>query len=405
MNFLPLNLIKKILRIDSYTMEESRAIYATNTISGLAQALLGIFIPMYIFSLSEKYMIFSGDVVMNGLIWVVFYYAASSLAVVLSIVIFQELIFEWTLKKTIFFSQFFLIFSYACLSLSVHSLYLIFLSAIFSGIHSTFYWIPYHIFFVKRVDDGDNKYGTETGRREFFLGLSTTLGPLLGALMIAQLGFPLLYGFAIILLLIATLPIMLFVQEQGHRRHSFKDVYFNYLRNKKLLKTTISLGGSSISYIVFVIFWSMMLFFGLKNFVEIGFMTTLSGIVALILLLLVGKITDGKRKLSTHVFGVVGNTLLHFTRFFFNSKGFLYASGILDNINSPFYGVPFNASIYEKSLEGSVTDFLIYRELVIHGIRFVVLIFIALFLFLTGSWTWVFFVGGLGSALTILVNF
>ncbi len=405
MNFLPLNLIKKILRIDSYTMEESRAIYATNTISGLAQALLGIFIPMYIFSLSEKYILFSSDVVMNGLIWVVFYYAASSLAVVLSIVIFQELIFEWTLKKTIFFSQFFLIFSYACLSLSVHSLYLIFLSAIFSGIHSTFYWIPYHIFFVKRVDDGDNKYGTETGRREFFLGLSTTLGPLLGALMIAQLGFPLLYGFAIILLLIATLPIMLFVQEQGHRRHSFKDVYFNYLRNKKLLKTTISLGGSSISYIVFVIFWSMVLFFGLKNFVEIGFMTTLSGIVALILLLLVGKISDGKSKLSTHAFGVTINTFLHFTRYFFNSTAFLYVNGILDNINSPFYGVPFNASIYEKSLEGSVTDFLIYRELVIHGIRFVVLIFIALFLFLTGSWTWVFFVGGLGSALTILVNF
>ncbi|MBW6442019.1 MFS transporter [Patescibacteria group bacterium] len=397
--------IKKILKIDKYTLEESRAIYATNTIFGLAQSLLGIFVPIYIFNLSKDYLIFSNNEINNGFIWVCSYFALSSLIVIFSIFLFHDLIFQWTLKKTIFFSKIFLIASYAGLSLSEHSLYLIFIAAVFAGIHTTFYWIPYHIFFVKRADDGDSKFGTETGRRDFFTGLSSTLGPLLGALIIAQLGFPILYGLAIILLLLATLPILIFVKENRHRRHSFKDVYFNFLKNRKYLKTSIALGGNITSNIIYIVFWSLMMYFGLNSFVDIGLLTTLSGIVSLALLLFVGKMIDKKRKLGIHTFGVFVNTVLHLTRPFFNSICYLYANGITDNINAPFYSVPFNSSVYEKSLEGSISDFLIYRELLMHGVRFLVLVLVGFLLLFTNSWTWVFYIGALGSGLTILVNF
>jgi len=129
-----------------------------------------------------------------------------------------------------------------------------------------------------------------------------------------------------------------------------------------------------------------------------------SGILAMILLVVVGKMIDARGKLGIHSVGVGINTILHLTRPFFKSTAFLYGNGIIDNINSPAYGVPFNAAIYEKSLEGSVSDFIVYRELVMHGIRLIVLAFVALVLFYTNSWTWTFYVGALGSVLTILVN-
>lgn len=397
--------IKKVIKRDSLTVDESRAIYATNTIYGLAQALLGIFIPIYVFNLSQEYLIFSDNTLTNGFIWVCSYYAVSSFVVVLSILLFHNHIFDWTLKKTIFFSKIFLIASYASLSLSEHNLYLIFVAAIFAGVHITFYWIPYHIFFVKRADDGDSKYGAETGKRDFFTGLSSTLGPLLGALIIAQLGFPILYGIAIILLLLATVPILIYVKENSHRKHSIRDVYFNFIKSRKYLNTSIALGGNITSNIIYTIFWSLMMYFGLNSFVDIGLITTLSGMVALAFILFVGNMIDKKRKLDIHIFGVIVNTVLHLTRPFFNSIGFLYGNGILDNLNSPFYNIPFSASVYEKSLEGSVSDFLIYREFIMHGVRFLILVVVCLILFFTHSWTWVFFIGALGSGLTILVNF
>lgn len=386
-------------------VSESQAIYATNALSGLAESLLGIFIPIYIYNLSKSKLVFSGDELINGFIWAISFYMVTSLVTVISIVVFDRLIFEWTLKKTMFFSKLFLIASYACFSLAENNIWLIFLAAFFSGIHITFYWIPYHIFFVKGADDGDKKYGTETGRRDFVLGLSSTVGPLLGALVIAELGFPVLYGFSILLLAISTLPILLYVEEQDHRKHSLRDVYSNFLINKKYTKTTLALGGSITSNIVFVIFWSLMLYFGLGNFVEMGVITTFSGLISLALLLVVGKMTDKRSKLSTHSIGVFINTVLHLTRIFFNSTGFLYVNGMLDNINSPLYGVPFNASVYEKSLDGSVSDFLVYREITIHLFRFFVLLLIVILLLVTKCWLWVFAIGALGSALTILVNF
>ena len=400
-----LNFIKKVFGAKSREAEESRAIYTTNTIFGLAQSLIGIFIPIYIYNLAGDYPIFSENEMTNGFIWVISYYVIVSAITILSILIFNEFIFEWSLKKTIFISKLFLIACYSCLSLGENNLYLIFLGAVFNGIHTTFYWIPYHIFFVKRVDDGDEKYGTETGKRDFLSGLASTLGPLLGALIIAQLGFPLVYAFVIILLLLATLPIIIFVDERGHRKHSLKDVFNNFLKNRDYLETTVALGGSITSNIIYIIFWSLMLYFGLKSYVEIGMITTLSGILAVAFMLFIGKMIDKKRKIGIHSFGVLVNSLLHLTRPFFSSLGFLYVNGILDNINSPFYNVPFNAAVYEKSLGASVSDFLVYRELVLHGIRLIVLVLIGLILFFTNSWMWVFFLGGLGSALTILVNF
>jgi hypothetical protein len=398
-------IFKKMFRDQSKEVQESRAIYTTSTIFDLAQSLIGIFVPIYIYNLVNDSLVFSKDTSINSFIWVISYYILVSVTTIVSIFIFEEFIFEWSLKKTIFISKLFMIARYSCLSLAQYDVRLLIIAAIFNGIHTTFYWIPYHIFFVKRVDDGDEKYGSETGKRDFLSGLATTLGPLFGALIIAKSGFTLVYALAIILLLLATLPIIIFVDEGGHRKHSLKDVFNNFLKNKEHLKTTLALGGHTTSTAIFVIFWPLMLYFGLNSFVEIGMITTFSGIFALVLMLFVGKMIDKKKKIGIHTFGVVWNSFLHWSRLFFSSAGFLYVNGILDNINSPFYNVPFNASIYEKSLKGSVSDFLVYRELVMHGVRLVALVLIVALLLLTGSWMWVFFVGGVASALTIFVNF
>ncbi|MFA6981962.1 MAG: MFS transporter [Patescibacteria group bacterium] len=399
------SLLSKISRAKDYTLDEVHAIYVTHVIYGLAQSLLGIFIPIYIYNLSKEQLVLSENLVTNGFLWVILFFAVCSLVVVLSILIFGRLIFEWTLKKTIFFSQLFLIACYAFLSLAEHNLAFILIAAAFCGVHNTFYWIPYHIFFVKRADDGDKKYGAEIGKRDLLVSLSSTLGPLLGALMIAHLGFSVLYGFAIFLLLISTLPIIIFVREGEHRTHTFSDVYSNFIKNRAYIKTSLALGGSTISGTISAIFWTLMLYFGIKSFVEIGFLITSSSVLAMILLVIVGKAIDTKGKKVIHSLGVAVGSLLQISRVFFNSLGFLYANVILDNANSPSYNVPFNASIYEKSLEGSVSDFLIYREIMLHGIRLIVLVLVGVVLYLTNSWTWTFFVGAIGSILTILVDF
>lgn len=399
------SLLKKSDANRSYASEEVHAIYATNALSNLAQSLLSIFIPIYVFDITWKNAFLSSSEVTNGMLWAVCFFAILSLSAVVNAILGPKTIFQLSLKKSLSLSSFFLVFSYIFLFLSKNNPFLLIPSAWLQGMYNIFYWVPYHVFFVKKADDGDKKYGNEVGKRDFLVGLSSALGPLLGSLIISQWGFEFLYASAIFLLLISDLPITFFVHESSHRPHEVKDVYSNFLFNKDYTTTTLALSGSMISNIIFTIFWSLMLYFGLKSFVEIGLITTLSGILATILLVVIGKLVDSKGKLRVHFLGVVINTVLHLTRPFYNSSAFLYTNGILDNINSPIYGVPFNAAVYEKSLNGSVSDFIVYRELTMNLARFFCLVFVGLILYFSNSWTWTFYLGALGSALTIMVNF
>ncbi len=396
-----INLVKK----DEYTNEEANALYATHAIMGLACTLVGIYIPLYIFELASNFPNLVERGIINSLVYICLFYALSSLTVILSTVIFDVLLARITLKKSMFYSIMLFIAHFFFVLWADTNVYALIPAAILWGLHITLYYIPYHIFFARRADDGDKKYGSETGRRDFYVGVFAAMGPLLGGLIITQMGFTALYLIAMILLLVSTIPILVFVEENKHFRHKFKDIYKGYFINKDYAGTTLSLGGIITSATIFGIFWSVMLYLGLSSFTEIGFLNTLPGIFSTVLMLIVGKIIDLKGKRVIHAFGVVINTAMHVSRLFFGSIGFLYANNIIDVINSSAYSVPFNAKIYEKSLESNVIDFMIYRELVLHLTRLFIILFVIGLLLLTGTWRWVFIVGSLGSALTYLVNF
>lgn len=399
------SILRKRCENGNYEPEEVHAIYATNALYNLAQSLLSIFIPIYVFNIAWKNNSLSSNETTNGMLWVICFFATLSLSSIINAILGPKTIFRLSLKKSISLSSIFLVFSYVFLFLAKENSLLLFPSAWLQGMFNIFYWVPYHVFFIKKADDGDKKYGNEVGKRDFLVGLSSALGPLLGSLIISQWGFEFLYAGAIFLLLISNLPITFFVHESSHRTHEVKDVYSNFLFNKNYITTTLALSGSIVSNVIFTIFWSLMLYFGLKNFVEIGLITTLSGILATILLVAVGKLIDSRGKLKVHFFGVVVNTVLHLTRPFYNTSTFLYTNGILDNVNSPIYGVPFNSAVYEKSLNGSVSDFIVYRELTMNLARFLCLVFVGFVLYFSNSWIWTFYLGAFGSVLTILINF
>ncbi len=395
--------VRRIIR-PRYAIEETPAIYATNVLTELANSLLGIFVPIFIFEQSHAYPVFFKSPTINGFLWIIAYYLLTSLTVVISIALLESIIFKLTLKKTMFLSKLALTLSYVFLAMSQHNLYWVLLSAVFSGIHSNLYWIPYHIFFVKRADDGDGKYGKETGRRDFYVSLATSFGPLLGSLIIARFSFSGIYAFAVFIQLFSTLPIILFVQEEPHRPHAFKDVYRNYLLNKKYRNVTLAFSGWEMEGIIYTIFWSLLLYLGLHSLVDIGVLSTLSSIVAMVLLVLIGRWIDSHGKENVHTFGVVLNTLIHVVRPFFVSPIFLYVNGTIDSLNSPLYSVPFNALMYEKSLRGSVSDYIIYREVAMHTTRVFLLLLVALALIFTQTWKWTFFVACLGSLMTLLIH-
>jgi len=398
--------IKNLLNLRRTKVEESSALYVSNSLYNLALSLIGIFLPIYLFNITAGTKIFHQHYVINGIVSICLYYIGISVSLVLTIVLFEKKIFsKLKLKRSLFLGIVFLIIHLLLITLAERNFYLIIVAALIGGIEAALYWIPYHIFFVKRADDGDSKYGKEVGKRGFYGGLVASLGPLLGGLIITQLGFPFLYGLSIIILLTSTLPILLYVTENSHREHKVGDVFKNYLFNKQYLTVNAAFCGKVGSDVISGIFWSLVLYFGLKNFVEIGTLNTLSGIFATSLLLIVGRSIDLKGSMKIHSVGVVINSLLGLMRAFISIPNHLYLNNIATTINSPAYHMPFMTKVYEKAIEaGSTSDFLVYRELIIHASRILVLSVICVFILLTGTWKWVFFAAAVGSGISLLIE-
>ncbi len=398
--------IKNLLNFRKIKIEESSALYASNSLYNLALSLIGIYIPIYLFNVTAGNKIFHSHYVLNGIIWICLYSALISVFLVLTTVLFEEKLFsKLKLKKSLFFGVVLLIVHLFLLMLAERNFYLIIVAAMVGGVEATLYWIPYHIFFVKRADDGDSKYGTEVGKRGFYGGLVASLGPLLGGLIITQLGFSFLYGLAIIILLASSLPILLYVTESSHREHKIKDVFKNFLFNKQYLTTNVAFFGKVGSDVISGIFWSLVLYFGLKSFVEIGTLNTLSGIFATSLLLVVGRNLDLKGSMKIHSVGVLINSVLGVTRSFIVKPSHLYLNNIGTTINSPAYNTPFMTKVYEKaSKSGSISDFLVYRELILHASKAVILGLVCVCILLTGTWRWVFLVAAAGSAISLLIE-
>ena len=397
--------IKRLFN-SSGKMEESTALYASDSVYNLALSLIGIYLPIYIFNLTAGDGLFHAHYVVNGIIWICLFSIIISISLIFTLVFFGEKLFsKLHLKKSLFFGIILLIIYFILIMLAEKNTYLLFVAAIVGGIQTALYWIPYHIFFVKRADDGDNKYGTEVGKRGFYGGLVASLGPLIGGLLITQLGFNFLYGLAIILLLASALPILLYVTENIHREHKIGDVFKNYLFNKKYLSTNVAFFGKVGADNISGIFWSLILYFGLKNFVEIGTLNTFSGIFATSLVLIVGKILDSKGSLKIHSVGVVINTILTTARAFISGVPQLYANNIAANMNSPAFDTPFMTKVYEKArMSESVSDFLIYREVILHLSRVLILGALCPIILLTGTWKWVFFVAAAGSGISLLIE-
>ncbi|MBD3366276.1 MFS transporter [candidate division WWE3 bacterium] len=398
--------LKKFVNRRGYAMKEASAIYTTRAVSDLAISLIGIYLPIYIYQLSLKNQLFGSSEVINGLVWICLFYALISVVVLLVIAFFIENIFNtFHLKNSLVIGILFRIVSLVFLLSAEKQPLLLILSGIFWGARIPFYWIPYHIFFMRRADDGDHKFGSEISKQSFFSGIATSLAPLLGGLIITNLGFNTLYMLSIVLLLAASLPILVYVKEQKHSPHKFKKVWREYLGNKKYLKTTIALAGRVTSAIIFAIFWSVMLYLKLQDFVEIGFLKTFSGIVATVLLISVGTVIDRNGKGLLHAISVTINSALHLSRLFIISPAAYYLNNILDKINASAYGTCFIAATYEKVDGKHASNFITYREVALHTARLFVLLSCVGIMLLTGSWMWVFVVAAVGSGLTFLINF
>jgi MFS family permease len=278
------------------------------------------------------------------------------------------------------------------------------LAGVVAGFKTSFYWVPYHVFFLRKSGSKLKRFGKNTGTRFFLTRLISGIGPALGGLIIVKFGFPVLFMVSIVVLIIAALPIAVVVHEWEHKKHDMVDILKKYLLNKKYTRITMSYFGEGVDNYIYSIFWPILLFFVLKDFDKVGYISSISFMLASVAVLFVGRIIDRHGEKRVHGFGAFINSLLYLPRMFFTNPLLFYSLDLSDRFVSGAYSLPIMSLSYEKAKKLGGSNYLLYRELCIHGGIIIILAAVMLAIQALSFWKWVFFIAMAGSLMTYLIE-
>jgi hypothetical protein len=127
-------------------------------------------------------------------------------------------------------------------------------------------------------------------------------------------------------------------------------------------------------------------------------------IVSALFALWVGSKIDTKDVKKLNGISTIINALLYVPRILFSGAVLFYAIDIIDRINGNLFTLPRETKVYEKASEYGASDFIIYREIVLHSGYLLAAVLGAAILLFVSNWKIIFILSIIGSFLTYAIQ-
>lgn len=352
-------------------------------IQGAAAALMGIFVPIYLYELMGYEFYYVG-----------FYFALLSFLYVFLIVPGMYV------ANRIGFSHA-LIIGGVCSIGQFGLLYLMNASNVWNLLPAltlfvvafrVFHWVPYHVDFTLFTTAGER--GRVVSLSFATIAFMGVIGPILAGFIIAHGGYGTLYLVAVALMIAATISYAFVPETATHFSWSYLETWRN-LFTKRYAGVTVGEFANGIEVATTLIVWPVFLYEILQgNVLEIGAVSTIIVGVTIGLQLLVGKYLDGREdtKMKTLGWGSKLYALGWVAKIFVLSALHVFFVGLYHNIVKIFTKTPFSAILYDMSAEQGkyIDEFTVLREMAGHSGRAIGLVVIAVLSFYVPiAWTFV----------------
>lgn len=376
-----------------------RAIYLNNLLRGVANALVGVFYPAYVYLLGYQHGGFRQGIILLLL----------SIAIERGVIFFvsisvgklvNKIGFKWAiLISSLINSAWFLL-----PALFPVSYLLVMILSVLAGLLIPIYWFAR--LSILTIDGEKEAAGAEVSFLSLIDQASSILGPLAGGLLVVFGGFPVLFSLATFICLLSALPIF-FIQNYEIKDGISVIHFISWFKGKKDSHLKIAFVGQGLANFVDGFFWPLFVFLMVGSFTVLGAMTTVTFAIASVAIFLAGKVFDGKRamggKEDEREFSVATLFLSFVTlvRPLLNGLGTIFCGDAIYRIIYPFWGVDYDAYLYSAGKRHrSPLEFFTYREMVYSlGQIFGPLILI-LFSEQRIFWWAVFVIGSIGTVMT-----
>lgn len=334
------------------------SLYTGKTIVMISMALLGLFMPIFLFEL------FRGDFVS-----VFVYYGIGFLVYGLTVAIGAQFLNRYGFRRALQTSVFLGALFYAIFYFinQENYLYLIPLTVIIIVLYRLVYWIPFHVDFAKFSDKKNRcRQVSVFEATRFAAGIFI---PLIAGFIISRFGFDVLFIIVIFLYLISGIPYLSIPRTRENFAWTFKETWQEFFSEKRR-KMIIAYGAYGAESIVAVTVWPIFIYQLLNgNYFKIGFIATLVIAVTVVLQLILGKYIDLKAPREKIIrWGSFFYALGWVIKIFIATAFQIFVVGAYHSICRVFLITPFDTLNYDIMADQGhyVDEFTVLREMAIN---------------------------------------
>lgn len=307
-------------------------------------------------------------------------------------------------EKAMYLASPFLIGYYAFLYLIPTGGHFIWLAIVALVLQKVFYWPAYHADFA-RFGRSDER-GREVGNLLLITSLVSIAAPLLGGLVVDYWGWATLFVAVSILILASNLPMVSTPEKFQPKPFSYWHAYRRlfYAENRR---NFFGFSGFGEELIVLVI-WPVFIYTVIKDYLSIGTLVAVSTLVTTLVLLYVGRMTDGDsgHRRSLLKIGSIFYSAAWWLRLLATGPLAVFMVDALSRITKNVIVVPMMAMTYDHAGATSVMKTVVFFEMsLVVGKIAAILISLAALRFLPNSFAAMFIIAALMTMLYSLVKF
>jgi len=360
-----------------------RLFISKRLIHGAATALLGIFVPIFLYETAGQ------------IFWVVgLYYALLSFLYVIFLVpgmyVANRLGFSHTLILGGVFSV--VLYSIMYFLSPENILYLIGPLTIAIVAFRVFHWVPFHVDFTLFTQAGER--GRQVSLSFATIAFMGVVGPILAGFIITNAGYQALFGTSVVLLIAATISYAFVPETSTHFDWGWLETWKKFV-SPEHRAVVVGEFANGAEVIVNLIVWPIFLYVLLDgNVFDIGAISTVIVGATIVIQLFVGRYLDRETSSKERTLRI-GSTLYAagwILKIFVLSTLHVFVIGLYHNIVKIFTATPYSAILYDLSSDKGdyVDEFTVLREMAGHMGRAVCLAIIsAVTLFIPLEWTFI----------------
>jgi MFS family permease len=377
---MPFNLGKKYF--DGEVSHGFVSLYTGKVIIGIATRLLGLFLPIFLFTLFGQ-----------NFQHTMMYYGAGSILYGTTLVYGAKFLSRFGFRRALRWSVFagalyFLIFYFIDKN---NLIYLIPLSLLFLTLFRLLYWIPYHTDFAKFTDKKNRgKQLSSIMATRLIIGI---FAPIVAGLIISRFGFDVLFIIAIIIYLISGVPYLTIPRTNEKFSWGYMETWKKFF-SKERRGMILAYMADGAETVVGWYVWPIFIFLLLKgDYFQVGAISTLIIAVTAVSQLFLGKYIDQKgKKGSVLRRGSVLYALGWIVKIFISTAFHIFIVGAYHSFIRIFTRTSFDAMTYEIAADNGhyVDEFTVLKETAVHvGKILMVIAVIAISYFVAIQWTFI----------------